>query len=59
MEIRHSADCPAQQQSSASIAFDRARLQSLIELLDRYDLSGDSSCDSGSLRAELRALDLA
>ena len=59
MEIRHSANCPAQQQSGAGIGFDRARLQSLIELLDRYDLSSDSSCDSGSLRAELRALDLA
>ena len=55
MEIRYSANCPARQQPD-SIGFDRARLQRLIELLDRYDLSSDSSCDSGSLRAELRAL---
>ena len=61
MHIRHAPHCPAavlygvaSPAPLASAALDRARLQDLIDLLERYDLASDSA-DIGSLAADLRA----
>jgi hypothetical protein len=61
MQIRHAANCPAavlyglaSPTPPARAALDRARLQDLIDLLDRFDLSSDCA-DTSGLSTELRA----
>lgn len=53
MQIHHSGDCPAKSEP-ASLALDRERLQSLIDLLARYDFDSEES-GTGDLKAALRA----
>lgn len=61
MQIRHPANCPAAvlyglsaPTPLARAALDRAKLQDLIDLLDRFDLSSDCA-DTSGLPSELRA----
>ncbi len=42
--------------ASPEFLLDRQQLQSLIDLLNRYDLSDDSRTDNSDLCAQLRAL---
>ena len=45
-------DRPAQ--ATQNLFFDRARLQSLIDLLNRFDLSNDVNSNGDELRVALR-----
>jgi hypothetical protein len=60
MQIHHAAHCPAVLYGlalptpPAGAMLDRARLQELIDLLDRFDFASDSA-DIGRLPAALRA----
>ena len=53
MQIHHNAGCPATSEP-ASFALDRERLQSLIDLLARYDLDSEDG-GTGDLKSALRA----
>lgn len=46
-------------QPQLALAFDRQRLQGLIDLLARYDLSSAATTDNSDLKAQLRAFGLA
>ncbi len=56
MHIHHATHCPFQSSAEpgTSLAFDRERLQSLIDLLARYDLSSDEHAVD-DLSVQLRA----
>lgn len=47
---------PDDKHRRATVGTDRARLQRLIDLLDRYDLSADWADQRGDLSVQLRRL---
>lgn len=64
MNIYHSQTCPAavlygitptESKPKLDLAFDRTRLQHLIDLLSRYDLSTDCGSANDDLSIQLRA----